>query len=92
MIRALMSEHITDRTHPFGTKDGRTFRVSIQGEQRKDGTWSGWLEFTDLATGKIFRTGQETSQPNRTTVEYWATGIEDVYLEGALQRAREVED
>src|SRR5688572_10052651 len=89
MIRAPMSIHISDHPHVF-EQDGRKFRVSVQGEQRKDGTWSGWLEFKDTATGKVFRTEQETSQPNRTTLEYWATGIEDIYLEGALIRAREV--
>ena len=33
------------------------------------------------------RTGQETSQPNRDALAYWASGLEDVYLEGALARA-----
>jgi hypothetical protein len=33
-------------------------------------------------------TDQETSQPNRAAVEYWATGLEAVYFEGAFERAR----
>ena len=39
-------------------------------------------------------TGRETTQPNRTDTEYWATGLSEVYLEGALQRAfdREAEE
>jgi len=33
------------------------------------------------------RTGQETSQPNQMDVEYWATGLEPIYFEGAFGRA-----
>ena len=32
-------------------------------------------------------TGRETSQPNRLAVQYWATGLEPIYFEGALARA-----
>jgi hypothetical protein len=42
--------------------------------------------FVDGKTSK--RTGQETSQPDRKALEYWATGLEAVYLEGALARAK----
>jgi hypothetical protein len=50
----------------------------------------GWLEFvpTSASGGPVLRTGQETSQPDREAVEYWAGGLEPVYLEGALGRAR----
>jgi hypothetical protein len=33
-------------------------------------------------------TEQERSQPNRTALEYWADGLEPVYLEGAFLRAK----
>ena len=68
--------------------DGTEYVVRSYGEERSDGTWSGWLEFDPAGpTEKILRTGQETSQPNRVTIEYWATGLEPVYFEGALERA-----
>jgi hypothetical protein len=69
--------------------DGTAYDVHSYGEERSDGTWTGWLEFhpTD-ATKPVLRTQQETSQPNRTTVEYWSTGLEPVYFEGAFERAR----
>jgi hypothetical protein len=35
----------------------------------------------------VLSTEQETSQPDRKAVEYWAGGLEPVYLEGALARA-----
>jgi hypothetical protein len=33
------------------------------------------------------RTARETTQPNRTDLLYWASGLTAVYLEGALTRA-----
>jgi hypothetical protein len=35
----------------------------------------------------VLITEQETSQPNRTALEYWADGLEPVYLDGAFARA-----
>ena len=35
----------------------------------------------------MLRSPRETTQPNRQDVEYWATGLTPVYLEGALRRA-----
>jgi hypothetical protein len=45
------------------------------------------LEFLPEDGSEIVRSARETSQPNLTTLEYWATGLTPVYLEGALQRA-----
>lgn len=70
---------------PFRT-DGKQFRIEVEGEQRADGTWGGRVVFLDGRSRKV--TGQETSQPDRKALEYWATGLEAVYLEGALARAR----
>lgn len=69
--------------------DGAEYVARSYGEERADGTWTGWLEFhpTDSAR-PVLRTGQETSQPNRVTIEYWATGLEPVYFDGALARAQ----
>ena len=55
-----------------------------------DGLWEGWIEFLpigDRARAPI-RSGRETEQPNRDGVLYWAGGLTQVYLEGALARAR----
>ncbi len=66
-----------------------TYVVWICGAERPDGTWEGWLEFqpTEI-TQPALRTDQETSQPNRAALEYWAEGLEPIYLEGALARAQ----
>lgn len=76
--------------HPAKIADqGTTYTARVCGAERSDGTWEGWLEFYPSDGNKpILRTGQETSQPNWTTIHYWAFGLEPVYLEGALARAQ----
>ena len=78
------------REHPSKIVDGdTTYVVWICGEERVDGTWKGWLEFHPIAVSHpILLTGQETSQPNGAAVEYWADGLEPIYLEGAVARAQ----
>jgi hypothetical protein len=51
------------------------------------GTWEGWIEFVPIDGGEPLRTPRETTQPNRAATEYWATGLTQVYLEGAMRRA-----
>src|SRR5579864_378016 len=78
------------REHPAKIIDGDgTYIARICGQERADGTWEAWLEFHPTNTGQpILRTDQETSQPNRVALEYWADGLEPIYLEGALARAQ----
>ena len=80
----LIREHVSKIT------DGDTaYVVWICGEERGDGTWEGWLEFHAADSGKsVMRTERETSQPNRAALEYWADGLEPIYLDGALARAQ----
>ena len=56
------------------------------GRIREDGLWEGWIEF-ERNDGILMRTERETTQPNRTDLAYWATGLTPVYLEGAFRRA-----
>ncbi|HEV8202723.1 MAG TPA: hypothetical protein VGP98_00720 [Pyrinomonadaceae bacterium] len=83
-----MAELLQEYTTVVRGSDDTIYAVRCYGEERADGTWIGWLEFepTD-PTKPTLLTDQETSQPNRTTVEYWATGLEPVYFEGAFERA-----
>ena len=85
-----MGEHILAHSVVLVSSEGTTFRADTWGERREDGTWCGWLEFSPREGGDVLVTGQETSQPNRDALAYWATGLEPVYLEGALMRARDV--
>jgi len=67
---------------------GTTYAVWVCGAERSDGTWEGWLEFHPTNSSQpVLRTEQETSQPNQSALEYWAGGLEPIYLEGALARA-----
>ena len=69
-------------------EDGHVYTARVFGRGRKGGTWVGWLEFTPRGTGVVVRRSPiETTQPSRDALVYWATGLEPVYLEGALARA-----
>ena len=84
-----MAELLQEYTTLVTGVDGTSYIVRSFGEERTDGTWIGWLEFhpTDV-TKPVLQTGQETSQPSKATVEYWASGLEPIYFEGALARAQ----
>jgi hypothetical protein len=82
-----MAELIHSHSARLVSPAGTTYRAEVHGEERADGTWSAWLEFIPLDGGGALRTSQESSQPNRKAVEYWAGGLEALYLEGAFDRA-----
>lgn len=51
--------------------------------------WEGWIEFTAVdGSAQVLVTGVESRQPEREHLQYWATGLTPVFLEGALHRAR----
>jgi hypothetical protein len=71
------------------TPQGVAYRAEIWADRQRDGTWAGWIEFAPIhANAPVLRTERETTQPNRRAVEYWASGIEPVYLWGAFERAQ----
>jgi hypothetical protein len=86
MIRG-MAKHV----HKFSTEiagAGGRYVVRAYSDKRAN-VWIGWLEFEPVGgSGPVLTTGEETSQPDEKAVEYWASGLEKVYLEGALARAR----
>lgn len=72
-------------------RESSSYLIRAYGEQREDGTWAGWIEFHPVEdTEPILRTGQETSQPDRGALAYWASGLEALYFDGAFERARQV--
>ena len=76
--------------HSFSTtvtdERGRAWRAWAYG--RPEGNvWLGWIAFTN-DEGERVDTEIETSQPDRRALQYWTTGIEPIYLDGALARAR----
>jgi hypothetical protein len=64
-----------------------TYRARVCGRAMEDGKWEGWIEFIPVAGGRVLRTPRETTQPKRSDLEYWATGLTPIYLEGALERS-----
>ena len=83
-----MSELIQSYEPQLYDDNGVTYSVTAWAKETLQGTWEGWLEF--YPTGNfnlILRTDRETTQPNRSAVEYWASGLEPVYFEGAFERA-----
>lgn len=71
---------------PLTLPDGPVYTAQACGREREDGTWEGWLEFAPDDGSVVLRSHRETTQPNLADLEYWATGITPVYLEGALER------
>ena len=86
-----MAELILEHSTHVRSAQGTIFITRSYGEERPDGTWVGWIEFTPAdGNGPTLRTDRETSQPNKVTLDYWATGLEPIYFEGAFARAQAV--
>ena len=82
-----MAETLLVYQKPVAASGGTSYEARACGAPMSGTTWEGWIEFVPLTGGEPLRSGRETTQPNRTDVEYWATGLTPVYLEGALRRA-----
>ena len=56
--------------------------------RRTADVWEGWIEFEPIDRhAERLRTGRETEQASRDGLTYWAEGLTQVFLEGALERA-----
>jgi hypothetical protein len=79
-----MAEVLRSFDEPIGG-----YAARVVGRLADDGMWEGWLEFIPLEPGhtKLVISAAESRQPSRTHLEYWATGLTEVYAEGSLDRA-----
>ena len=85
-----MAETLLQFPRSIGAPSGQRYEARACGAPMDGGgLWQGWIEFIPVDGGQPLRSPRETTQPNRTDTEYWATGLTDVYLEGALRRAIE---
>lgn len=82
-----MAEVLVEFDTTLSTRDGRAYRPRACGREASDGRWEGWLEFLPLGAEAPLRSARESVQPNRDDLVYWAEGLTQVYLEGALARA-----
>ncbi|HUQ80865.1 MAG TPA: hypothetical protein VM076_07000 [Gemmatimonadaceae bacterium] len=87
-----MAEVLVEFDSVFPGPGGANYAPRACARVGADGRWEGWLEFGDLETGAVIRSGRETTQPSRDDAMYWATGLTRVYLEGALVRALPVDE
>jgi hypothetical protein len=81
-----MAEVLVTFSEPVHDSAGGSYLSRACGAEMDDGRWQGWIEFEALDGSGSYRSPRETTQPNRTDVAYWATGLTPVYLEGALER------
>jgi len=83
-----MAEILVKFDEPLAAVGGKTYFGQAVGREVEGGLWQGWLEFQTIGDeSDPLASGMETTQPNRTNLEYWAQGLTRVYLEGALTRA-----
>jgi len=82
-----MAEVLVTFSDPVTAPNGVMYSARACGREMPDGRWEGWIEFEASDGSAIIRSTRETTQPNRVDTAYWATGLTQVYLEGALHRA-----
>src|SRR5215831_9043861 len=68
-------------------KHERAYACATYGTQRPDGAWEGRVVFFPLDGGPATATDRETTQPRRSHLDYWASGLSQTFLQGALVRA-----
>lgn len=84
-----MAELLVEFDTTLRGSDGCDWHPRVWGQIAEDTLWEGWIEFLPAGTNdrEAIRTGRETEQPKRADLLYWAQGLTQVYLEGALERA-----
>lgn len=83
-----MAEILVKFDEPIAVPGGKAYFAQAVGKEVEGGLWHGWIEFQAVvAEPDALASGRETTQPNRTNLEYWAQGLTRIYLEGALARA-----
>ncbi|PYQ41451.1 MAG: hypothetical protein DMF77_15630 [Acidobacteria bacterium] len=83
-----MAELVHEREIALSGPDGTIYdRALVYAEPNGRTTWAGFIEFVPSKGNRTVRTDHETTQSNIEGVAYWGTGLELVYLDGALARA-----
>jgi len=83
-----VAEILVKFDEPIAAPGGKAYFAQAVGVEVEGGLWQGWLEFQAvIGEPDALASGRETTQPNRTNLEFWAQGLTKVYLEGALARA-----
>jgi hypothetical protein len=81
-----MAEVLVQFQEPLSGSGNTLYTARVCGRPAPDGGWEGWIEFVSDDGSPILRSRRETRQPDRDALVYWATGLTQIYLEGALAR------
>jgi hypothetical protein len=73
---------------PIVSAGGVVYRPRVYADHNT-ALWDGYLVFFPLSMGTVVSTPRETTQSDFTSLQTWASGLDRVYLEGALARALE---
>jgi len=84
-----VAELLVSFTTPTRSETGDLYWGRAFGRVGANGLWEGWIEFMRAGDDVTVTSPKETTQPNRVDLVYWAKGLTDAYLEGALKRAIE---
>ena len=82
-----MAEVLVSFTAPTRAQNGDLYWGRAMGRLAPDGMWEGWVEFARAGDDETVNTGRETGQPTHADLRYWALGLTQTFLEGALNRA-----
>ena len=82
---------IRQYTQVLKGRDGEAYVGRAYMDRQAGGLWEAWLVFFSLRTGAAIATDRETTQGKREHALYWATGLGPTYLQGALDRALELQ-
>jgi len=83
-----MAEVLIEYDTTVVDSDGRRWAARACGRPSEQKMWEGWIEFVPLdPERRPLRSPQESTQPSREALLYWATGLTSTYLKGALNRA-----
>jgi len=83
-----MAEVLASFATPVRDDYGSYYARAV-GRAASDHMWEGWIEFVPVGGGSDVLVSEiESRQPERLHLVYWAGGLSQVYLEGALHRAR----
>ena len=82
----VMPESIAELNYILTDQQGRQYFATVVAEPIGS-TWEAWLEFVPTDDSPPLLTNTETHQTTREDVVRWATLLDDVYLQGAFDRA-----
>ena len=87
MVDGAAKELVHERTIALRDEQGTLYDVGrVYAVAQADGRFGGFIEFVPTGGGEPVTSPRETTQRSVEDVAYWATGLELVYFEGALDR------